>query len=202
VAHDRYVLRLGLALALGAALTGCGGKDDADQAVDMKALHARTDSVRKAHAAQTAQPTATVESAGAAAGTPIDTTAASAADSSAQPDSVGGVRETEIVRETFTYGGGTRDPFSSLLKEKGTGPDLPDLQLVGVYENLQTPAQSVAVVREKSSGKRYKLRAGDQIGRLRVEAVRSKDIVFTVQDFGYERQETLSLRKPQEDGIQ
>jgi hypothetical protein len=31
-----------------------------------------------------------------------------------------------------------------------------------------------------------------------VTQVRSKDVVFTIQDFGYERQETLSLRK-QED---
>ena len=40
-----------------------------------------------------------------------------------------------------------------------------------------------------------------QIGRLRVTQIRPKDVVFTIQDFGYERQETLSLRK-QEDVTQ
>jgi hypothetical protein len=206
VARDRSVLHLGLALALGAALAGWGGKDEADQAVDLKALRAQRAGA-KAQAAPSAQPTSTVESAGAVAGTPLDSTAgtakpAAASGASAPPDSLGGVRETEIVRETFTYGGGTRDPFGSLLKAKSAGPELPDLQLVGIYENLQLPSQSVAIVREKISGKRHKLRAGDQLGRLRVTAIRTKDVVFTVQDFGYERQETLSLRKPQEDGIQ
>ena len=59
----------------------------------------------------------------------------------------------------------------------------------------------IAVLREKTSGKRYKLRQGEQIGRLRVTQIRAKDVVFTIQDFGYERQETLSLRK-QEDVTQ
>ena len=54
------------------------------------------------------------------------------------------------------------------------------------------------MLREKQSGKRYKLRTGDQIGRLRVAQIRTKDVVFTVEDFGFERQETLSLRKQEE----
>ena len=106
--------------------------------------------------------------------------------------------ETSVMRETFTYGGASRDPFASLIKSAHAGPELVDLQLVAIYEDLRYSGNSIAVLREKSTGKRYKLRQGEQIGRLRVTQVRSKDVVFTIQDFGYERQETLSLRK-QED---
>jgi hypothetical protein len=106
--------------------------------------------------------------------------------------------ETSVLRETFSYGGASRDPFASLIKSAHAGPEISDLQLVGIYEDLRYSGNSIAVLREKTSGKRYKLRQGEQVGRLRVTQVRSKDVVFTIQDFGYERQETLSLRK-QED---
>ena len=106
--------------------------------------------------------------------------------------------EVEVLRETFAYGGGARDPFGSLINTKSAGPELIDLQLVGIYQDMRSSANSVVVLREKQSGKRHKLRTGDQIGRLRVAQIRNKDVVFTVEDFGFERQETLSLRK-QED---
>ena len=54
------------------------------------------------------------------------------------------------------------------------------------------------MLREKDSGKRYKLHVGDQLGRMQVVEIAAKDVVFRIEDFGYERQETLSLRK-QED---
>jgi len=110
--------------------------------------------------------------------------------------------ESSVYRETFAYGGASRDPFASLIKSVSAGPDLADLQLVGIYEDLRYSGNSIAVLREKiPPGKRYKLRQGEQLGRLRVTQIRPKDVVFTIQDFGYERQETLSLRK-QEDVTQ
>lgn len=109
--------------------------------------------------------------------------------------------EAAVFRETFAYGGASRDPFASLIKSAHAGPEIADLQLVGIYEDLRYSGNSIAVLREKTSGKRYKLRQGEQVGRLRVTQIRPKDVVFTIQDFGYERQETLSLRK-QEDVTQ
>ena len=94
--------------------------------------------------------------------------------------------------------GSTRDPFNSLLNMAKAGPEVADLQLVGIYQNLRSPSGSVAVFREKEGGKRHKLRAGDQLGRSRVVQIRERDVVFMIEDFGFERQETLSLRK-QED---
>ena len=104
-------------------------------------------------------------------------------------------RETEVLRETFTYAGGARDPFVSADLHGRVGPEFSDLMLVGIYLDLRRASNSVAVLRDKNSGRRYKLRVGDQVGRLKVAQIRQQDVVFTVEDFGFERQETLSLRK-------
>jgi len=119
-------------------------------------------------------------------------------DRMALADSTQRAKETEMYRETFAYSGSIRDPFNSLLNMAKSGPEVADLQLVGIYQNLRVPSGSVAVFREKESGKRHKLRTGDQLGRSRVVQIRERDVVFIVEDFGFERQETLSLRK-QED---
>ena len=121
-----------------------------------------------------------------------------AAIQSAWADSVRKAKETEMARETFAYSGGTRDPFASLLNLAKSGPEVADLQLVGIYRNMRLPSGSIAVFREREGGKRHRLRAGDQLGRSRLLQIRERDVVFMIEDFGFERQETLSLRK-QED---
>lgn len=114
---------------------------------------------------------------------------------SSRGDSLRTARETEVVRETFTYAGGARDPFASLITEDKLGPEFGDLILTGVYLDLRRAANSVAVLRDKTNQKGYKLRVGDRLGRLKVAQIRQTDVVFTVEDIGFERQETLSLRK-------
>jgi hypothetical protein len=113
----------------------------------------------------------------------------------ATADSLRRAREIEVMRESFAYGGGTRDPFASLLDATLSGPEFSNLELVGVYQDLRSPSNSVVVLREKVSARRYKLRRGDQVGRARLIQIRPRDAVFTISDFGFERQETLSLRK-------
>ena len=110
-------------------------------------------------------------------------------------DSLRRAREIEVMRESFAYGGGTRDPFASLLDVALSGPEFSNLELVGVYQDLRSPSNSVVVLREKVSMRRYKLRRGDQVGRARLVQIRPRDALFTISDFGFERQETLSLRK-------
>lgn len=110
-------------------------------------------------------------------------------------DSVQKAREIEVMRETFAYAGGTRDPFNSLIDLDKAGPEVSDLDLVGVYLDLRSPSNNVVVLRERTSSKRHKLRVGDQLGRARLTQIRPRDAVFMIQDFGFERQETLSLRK-------
>lgn len=117
---------------------------------------------------------------------------------SVHADSARKAREIDVSREAFAYGGGGRDPFMSLMNADKSGPEFGELQLVGVYQNLEAQSRSVVVLREKIGGKRHKLVVGDRLGRLQLVQIRPKDAVFVIQDFGIERRETLSLRK-QED---
>jgi len=100
-----------------------------------------------------------------------------------------------LVREKFAYEGGGRDPFVSLLKSGDIRPLLSDLKLVGIYYDQRYPVRSVAVLRDVTNGKRYRAKAGDVLGRLKVTQIRPREIVFTVQEFGFERQESLQLAK-------
>ena len=112
---------------------------------------------------------------------------------------VAGSSDEGLRREVFSYAGGTRDPFESLLASATIGPELPDLTLVAIYIDHRDSDRSVVVLRERVNGKRYNLHAGDRLGRLRIAAIRERDVDFIVDDFGAERRETLSLRKPLED---
>jgi hypothetical protein len=207
---------LGFAL-LAATLTvgGCSGKADEAQAAEaqLASLRAHTDSLRKEHIqAQAVAPgdsavPATADSLAPDSASLAATPAASAAHAdsvalaeaeASLADSVQKAREIEVMRETFAYGGATRDPFSSLINSSKNGPEVSDLDLVAVYQDLRTPSNSVVVLREKVSSKRHKMRVGDQLTRARLVQIRPRDAVFMIQDFGFERQETLSLRK-QED---
>jgi hypothetical protein len=116
-------------------------------------------------------------------------------DSAAQKDTTGRVT---LVREVFAYEGAGRDPFISLLKSGDIRPLLADLRLVGIYYDQRYPVRSVAVLRDETNGKRYRAKPGDIMGRLKVTEIRPREIVFTVQEFGFERQESLQLAK-QED---
>jgi hypothetical protein len=185
-------------------------------------VRARTDSIRQlqeAKMASVADTAARSESAGAqtslAATAPAEPAAVAVAPSAVKPagmssaadsldqdaeaalaDSVQRAREIDVLRETFAYAGGTRDPFNSLINQGKNGPEISDLDLVGVYLDLRTPSNNVVVLREKrADGKRHKMRVGDQLGRSRLTQIRARDAVFTIQDFGFDRQETLSLRK-------
>lgn len=116
----------------------------------------------------------------------------------AQADSIRRANEVQLTRETFSYTGGTRDPFSSLFNLASAGPEIQDLQLIGIYLDPDRPGNSIALLRERTTGRPHKLRAGDQLGRARVAQIRRMDIVFTIEDFGFERQETLALPKREE----
>ncbi len=104
-----------------------------------------------------------------------------------------------LVREVYSYSGGSRDPFLSALLRANLGPEFSDLQLVAIYYNTRSPAASVAVLRDRVTGKRYSVRAGERLGRTRVLGMQTKDVTFAVDDYGTERQETLTLRKQEGD---
>ena len=116
----------------------------------------------------------------------------SARTDSAKADSTGAPM---LVREQFSYEGGGRDPFLSLLKSGDIRPLLSDLRLVGIYYDGRLTARSVAVLRDVTNNKIYRVKPGDIVGRLKVTTIRPREIVFTVQEFGFERQESLQLAK-------
>lgn len=118
----------------------------------------------------------------------------SARDSVAQADTA----PLTLVREVFSYQGAGRDPFMSLLKSGDVRPLITDLKLVAVIYDERYAARSVVVLRDITTSKRYRARVGDVIGRLRVTQIRPREVVFTVQEFGFERQQTLSLAKQEE----
>lgn len=101
----------------------------------------------------------------------------------------------ELVRETFSYGGGSRDPFASLLEGRGIGPELGDLDLVGVIYVERDAESSAVVLRDRVSGRQYTAKEGERVGRARVSSIGARSVTFTVDDFGTQREVTLSLRK-------
>ena len=188
-----------LGFALLAALAGCSPAGDEAEAqpaeAQLAAMRARNDSLRQARRA--AAPDTGASSTLAATTPPADSVKSDtgSVNEAAAADSIRKAREIEVMRETFAYSGGSRDPFASLLNTTAAGPEIGSLELVGVYQNLRDSDNSVVVLRDKGTAKRYKLRVGDQVGRARLVQIKPRDAVFTIRDFGFERQETLSLRK-------
>src|ERR1700704_5588461 len=98
-----------------------------------------------------------------------------------------------IVREVYQYDGdGRRDPFISLLTTSDLRPLLNDLKLVAIAYDPRGQ-NSVAVLRDVTSKDQYKVRVGQTIGRMRVAAIQEKAVIFTIEEFGYSRQEILPI---------
>ena len=101
-----------------------------------------------------------------------------------------------INREIFQYDGdGRRDPFVSLLTTSDLRPLLNDLRLVAVAFDPRGQ-NSVAVLRDITSKTQYRVKVGQTIGRMRVAAIQEKAVIFTIEEFGYSRQELLPIQPP------
>jgi len=124
--------------------------------------------------------------------------AAAQQDTTAKPESATVTPPLSLVREVFAYEGGGRDPFISLLKSGDVRPLISDLKLVALVYDTQYPARSFGVLRDITTKRIYRVKMGEIVGRLRVTQIRPREVVFTVQEFGYERQETLTLAKQEE----
>ncbi len=101
--------------------------------------------------------------------------------------------EVLINREAYAYPGmGRRDPFVSLMNTEELRPLLADLKLVAIAFDA-TGRNSVAVLRDLSTKEQYRVKVGQVIGRMRVAAIREKNVVFGIEEFGYSRQESLAM---------
>ena len=110
-------------------------------------------------------------------------------------DTSGG--KVEYKREAFHYTGGSRDPFQTLITSGGVGPGIADLRLVSItYDAVY--GRSVAIIRETKGERIHRLHRGDTIGRLRVLQIRQYEVVFQIEEFGFERQAVLTLQRQAE----
>jgi hypothetical protein len=99
-----------------------------------------------------------------------------------------------IYRESFVYGAdGRRDPFNSLLTTNELRPTMSDLRLTGVLYD-HTGRHSVATLRDIGTNAQYRVTMGSTLGRMRVSTIRYTTVVFTIDEFGTTRQDSLVLR--------
>jgi hypothetical protein len=100
-----------------------------------------------------------------------------------------------VMREAFDYTrDGRRDPFVSLMTTSDLRPVLSDLRLTGVLYDL-SQRRHVAIMRDESTpgGAQWRVTTGMTLGRMRVSAIRPKVVVFTIEEFGFSRQDSLIL---------
>jgi hypothetical protein len=114
-------------------------------------------------------------------------------DSAGGTTSVNAKKKVEFNRETFSYDrGGRRDPFISLMSTSELRPLISDLRIV-VILNDPSSRSSVAILRDLNTKEQYRIRTGQSLGRMRVAHIAQKSVTFTIEEFGYSRQEVLSL---------
>ena len=99
----------------------------------------------------------------------------------------------QVTREIFVYSeAGRRDPFFSLILTEDLRPLLSDLKLVGVlYE--ASGRRSVAIFRDLATNAQYRVQTGMPLGRMRVAQIKPKGVIFTIDEFGLSRQDSLML---------
>lgn len=104
-------------------------------------------------------------------------------------------------RESFRYErSGRRDPFVSLMASGELRPLISDLRVTSIAYDPQ--GNSVAVLRDLGTKEQYRVRVGESLGRMRVARIAAKAITFTIEEFGFSRQETLALVVPKKESSQ
>jgi len=103
-------------------------------------------------------------------------------------------------REVYTYQrGGRRDPFASLILSGDMRPLVADLEIAGIMYD-PTGRNSFATLKDASTGEIYRARVGSVFGRVRVTAIRQREVAVAVDEFGFTRQEILSITVPSRGG--
>jgi hypothetical protein len=96
-----------------------------------------------------------------------------------------------VTREIYTYAGdGRRDPFFSLILTDDLRPLLADLRLVGILYQA-SGGRAVAIMRDVQTNAQYRVANGTTLGRMRVTQIRPRAVMFTIDEFGLSRQDSL-----------
>ena len=139
-------------------------------------------------AAQKTAPARTVAPSGKSATAPSRSAGAPAA--RAQDSS-----KVTFEREVFSYvSEGRRDPFASPIETGEIRPLLADLRVVGIIFDA-SGRNSVAVMRDMSTQEQYRVKAGQILGRAKVAQIKQDEVVMTINEYGFSRQEGLKLIK-------
>jgi hypothetical protein len=109
------------------------------------------------------------------------------------PDTAGRPQVATIMREVYDYeSGGRRDPFISLLMSPELRPTVADLRLVGVLYD-ESGRRPVAIMRDIQTNTQYRVTTGMSLGRLRVALIKRRSVIFNIEEFGLNRQDSLML---------
>jgi hypothetical protein len=184
-----------------------GIKQTTQRAVNKTNAHTlamtNVDSAANAAKAPATKPAATPNVAAAAAkrpvGSPVDTARARGVRAMAAPSTLAPGVEMDTAgkvvlrREVFAYEpSGRRDPFVTLMTVGELRPMISDLAISGILID-PTGRNSVAVLRDVSSKEQYRVKVGQQLGRMRVARITQKAVMFTIEEFGYSRQQELAM---------
>ena len=159
-----------------------------------RAAQKAVDATNAAIAAQTGQSVAVATPAVAAAapvsGPGSTPNSASALPSGALPSAAPVANANSVTREVYYYTGiGQRDPFFSLILTDDLRPLLSDLRLVGIL--YQSSGRAVAVMRDVQTNAQYRVANGGTLGRMRVTQIRPRAVLFSIDEFGLSRQDSL-----------
>ncbi len=98
-----------------------------------------------------------------------------------------------LTREVFSYPAeARRDPYFSLILTEDLRPLLSDLKLVGILY-AAAGGHSVAIMRDLQTNAQYRVNTGTTLGRLRVYQIRPRSVIFSIDEFGLSRQDSLVL---------
>ncbi len=101
-----------------------------------------------------------------------------------------------FTREVYNYPrDGRRDPFASLIATGDIRPIFSDLVITGIMYD-PSGRNSLAMLQDVSTNELYRARVGSVFGRIRITAIRLKEVGVSIDEFGFTRQEVLLLNVP------
>lgn len=98
-----------------------------------------------------------------------------------------------IMRETYGYATeGRRDPFVSLLNSAELRPTVADLRLTGILYD-ESGRNSFATMRDIVTDVQYRVTTGQILGRMRVALIKRTAVLFSIEEFGFNRTDSVFL---------
>jgi hypothetical protein len=177
--------------AQAAPITSAGIDINAPKRAAQRAVDATNASIAAQTGQSVALSTTTVASVAPVSGPGSTPSGALPAPSGALPSAAALASGNAVTREVYGYSGtGRRDPFYSLILTDDLRPLLGDLRLVGILYQ-QSGGRAVAIMRDIQTNAQYRVANGGTLGRMRVTQIRPRAVLFSIDEFGLSRQDSL-----------